>query len=66
MSRELRSYLMTTADIATALSIRPDLIHLWAHRGYLTRYGTPRAALWDIRELGRVINAQPGQRQRVA
>lgn len=65
-NRELRSYLMTTADICAATQLKPGTLHQWRNRGFLTMHGSPRTALWDVREIADVLNAERGQRRRVA
>lgn len=65
MTRDDRSYLLTTSDAALAAAVQPDTLHQWAHRGYLTRHGTRRNALWDIREIAQVATTR-GRRKRIA
>jgi hypothetical protein len=64
--REERSHLLTTEEAARAATVTPNVIHQWSSRGYLTRYGTRRAALWDWRELAAIKDRRRGARRRVA
>lgn len=62
MSREQRSYLITTDDAVRHGFTRATLHH-WSSRGIVTRYGRPRSALWDYRELLAARDAPHGQKK---
>ena len=40
----------------------PGVIRRWVHEGRLTRYGTPRRLLIDMRELGDEPHKEPPKR----
>ena len=62
--RELRSWLITTAEAVRLADVTVDVIHQWRKRGYLNRYGSPRAALWDLREIAAAKVAGHGKRKK--
>lgn len=59
--------LLTTDDIvSTCAGVTRDLLYKWRARGYLTRYGSAHAALWDWQEVERCTSTDKTRRQRVA
>lgn len=64
--RQQRAELLTTADAALAAGVSEQTIYSWHRRGLLTRQGTKRCALWDMRDLGEVLSRESTPRRRVA
>lgn len=64
--RQQRADLLTTADAAIAAGVSEQTIYSWQRRGFLTRQGTRRCALWDMNELATVVSTERCSRRRVA
>lgn len=50
---------LAPADVAAlAAGVKPNTIRQWAARGKLTRHGTSSRRLYDLREVGRIVQTR--------
>ncbi len=65
--RQQRGFLLTRQDAAAAAGVTEATLRDWVRRGLLTRYGTARNSLYDVRELGAALDQpKPRRNTRVA
>jgi transposase-like protein len=57
--------LFSADDAAAAIGVDPATLRDWVRRGLLTRYGSPRRALYDVNELVAAKDAQKPRRRGV-
>jgi hypothetical protein len=60
-----RAELFTAEDAAAAIGVEPATLRDWVRRGLLTRYGSPRRALYDVDELVAAKDAAKPRRRAV-
>lgn len=51
--------LVTGTEINAVYGIPQGTLRRWVHEGKLTRYGPPRQTLYDLEELGDLLDKRP-------
>ncbi len=60
--RSARSHHLTAEDAAHLAGVSRGTLREWTHRGILPRYGSPRCALYDWRDLEKAVQAKKPRR----